>query len=353
MRNNDLKKLLKSECEKIEIDDLSQDILLKINPNQSDMLVTQAKPPKKKFKILVPTFSTLLAVLIFVVVLLIPFNSNRYDGKDIKPNYNVTEVKTIIGNELLAGTSFLDTNPVPIRGMKSANNLTMDMYLTEAKSIQRYLKIAEMMLNKDNIKIDVFENKDEEFSDYSIKMVVKYSDPDLASDYIFYYNETATVETSDTDDMDEINSKIEGVILLNGNRYQVTGKKEVENDEYETELKIVYNTESYIVIEQETEKNENEFSYTFYEGGKKVKALSQEFNQKENKFSLEAKEYLPKLTEYEMEFLINSDQTISCEYEKEINDLEVELKLTIVKGENYYEYHFKDGSEEVVVKLEI
>lgn len=102
-----------------------------------------------------------------------------------------------------------------------------------------------------------------------------------------YYNETnIEIETDDDDDDDddgddageeiEISSTLEGIIISGEDQFEISGKKEIETEDGETEMSIEFTTKSkanplnYITVSQSVEEDELEYEYKIYENGKKV-----------------------------------------------------------------------------------
>lgn len=97
------------------------------------------------------------------------------------------------------------------------------------------------------------------------------------NDYIYYYNEYV-LEVDD----DEVESRLEGIILNDDKTYNLIGFKEVEDYDEEVTYRISSDN-SVVVVEKETEDDEESFSYIKYENGKKV--LEFELEKEEHGFS--------------------------------------------------------------------
>lgn len=167
--------------------------------------------------------------------------------------------------------------------------------------------------------------------------------------YEFHYVENEeTPENTDDDDDDEKDDKtvttLSGIVILDGNEYEMRGERETKNNKEEYSFLIRIDEETYVEIEQETKENaaKYEFSYTLYQGGEKVYETEVEFKLKENgsislEFSTEAngQEY-----EYEFKFTEkDGEKLVSVEVEN--NDAENEYLIRITTddaGETHYEF---------------
>ncbi|MDE7181791.1 MAG: hypothetical protein K2O41_01995 [Clostridia bacterium] len=147
----------------------------------------------------------------------------------------------------------------------------------------------------DGIKQTVTDNTDKEgeFKDYSYVLTVTVPDTAGNNDvFTMYYNETDT--TTKTDDGEtEVLTRLVGVMAVGDLRYDVTGLKEVEYEDGETEVSIEFTTKSkinpsnYIVVEQSVENGEIEYEYKIYENGRKIMDAEIEVEYKKNGVELE------------------------------------------------------------------
>lgn len=321
MKTKDIKSILKSEADKVEIKDFSSDILARANliPLDNEVKVKPKRRISILSKILVPTIS-LAVVCIFCVLLIFRFNGN---GKT--PIYTtVTKAKELIGYEVLQGTSFIDNSNSSLFKKK----LSEDEFRKEINNIHKHLINAEMLLNKDDIEIKIEVSDDK---NYQYKMLFNYKDVNSNNvDYVYYYNEEPLNDEDDDEDIDEVNSKISGIVYIDSKKWLIEGEKEVEKDEFEIELtfKDPENPNSYFTISQETEVNENEYEYKFYNNGN-VKVVKQEIEN--NEMTLEIKD---------------NNQTKKYEFEYKKNEfickLEDDEEIQILIEKDCYKYIYKD-----------
>ena len=87
------------------------------------------------------------------------------------------------------------------------------------------------------------------------------------------------------DKEDEIEYDINALAVIDGVEYEVFGKKEVEEDEEEVEIKFIIklDEENYVRIEQEIEEDEIEYKYDIYKGRKIVSSLRFESEEEDGK----------------------------------------------------------------------
>lgn len=128
---------------------------------------------------------------------------------------------------------------------------------------------------------------------YAKKQVVKVYDVDgNVTEYVMYYNETVINDTDHDDDDDDRNenetdSRIEGVLEINGQTYSIRGMKETEQGESEIEFIARINDNEYIKFSQEIENGEQEFEYEIYSGGRRINSFSLEFEVENNETEIE------------------------------------------------------------------
>ncbi len=331
MKTKDLKDILKIEANKINIPDYSENILAKVDYNTKPVADSSCKR-KKSTRIIIPSLTGFVTVLaIIILVLFINFKST-----EVKPS--LTRGKELIGKEIFVAGNLVDSNSSKLSKFSQKNS---DILYDDAKFIHDYLIIGEMMFEQDNIEISVYENNDSNYKEYDYLMQVRYKvETEYFLDYDFYYNETQ--KNNYKNDEKESNSTFEGIMLIGDIEYVVNGEKEIEDDEYETTTRIFTSSESYIEIKQETEINENEYSYIFYENNRKIKELKQSIEIEDNnkEMEIELKDFSTNISkELQFKYLNNY---IYCEYEREINEEEVEIELKIYEYADYYEYHFNE-----------
>jgi len=230
--------------------------------------------------------------------------------------------------------SFMDMYSLSaISGINMLNNVSAAPKMRKSAP-QLSTTISEDTKNEIIAKLDLIENV---ISDELIKTNESVSDKEeyqkmytistkdmqgAAYEYTFYYNETDVTEVeTDEDDMDEDEKEmhLSGIVISNDVTYQMIGNKEIENDEMEIEFKVLLDENNYVVIEQEIEAGEEEYSFASYQNGVLVH-------------------------EYEMEFEIDPNT----------HKVEVEFEETTAAGERKIKFEsiIKDNQKIIEVKIE-
>lgn len=148
-------------------------------------------------------------------------------------------------------------------------------------------------------------------SEYATKVILTYTDIALLNQTMtMYYNETAIPDDDFDDDWDdqfEEKYVIDGLIIIDNVEYQMFGKKELDQDEYEVSFTYQIDENNYIKVEQEIENNESEFNYTVIQNRRKVYEYSLEVEN--NSVELEVKDRNLGVEKMEFEFLNRDNKT--------------------------------------------
>lgn len=173
-------------------------------------------------------------------------------------------------------------------------------------------------------------------------------------EFKMYYNETETKTNKEIEDASlevEVSTKLEGIMVVGSDVFDVYGEREFETEGNESESSIEFTTKSktnpnnFIKISQEVENNEVEFEYEIYKGGIKVSESEFEIEQEKNH------------TVVELEFK-NSNQnkaTYKLIKGNNSNEFNVTYKngattdtLKIVMLENAFEFTYSNGFTEII-----
>lgn len=173
-------------------------------------------------------------------------------------------------------------------------------------------------------------------------------------EFKMYYNETETKTNKEIEDASlevEVSTKLEGIMVVSDDVFDVYGEREFETEGNESESSIEFTTKSktnpnnFIKISQEVENNEVEFEYEIYKGGIKVSESEFEIEQEKNH------------TVVELEFK-NSNQnkaTYKLIKGNNSNEFNVTYKngattdtLKIVMLENAFEFTYSNGFTEII-----
>lgn len=140
--------------------------------------------------------------------------------------------------------------------------------------------------------------------------------------YKMYYNEINTKTSEEVDDEGvelETSSTIQGVMVVDGVTYTVSGEREFETEGDESESSIEFITyldsNNYVVYEQSVENDEIEYEYSIYVDGQKI-------------------------------------QETELEIEKERSGYTIDFQSTTYRGTtNTTEYEIKEGTDGLVINL--
>ena len=234
------------------------------------------------------------------------------------------------------------------------------------EEIKKYLGSVETALMADTFMPSLTETTSD-LEGYEKKMEVSYTDLNSSTQsFVMYYNEVSLndqinkqfrdddrddYDDKDDDDRDEHDDHdygerfdqeeeflLSGIIISGDNRYDVTGKKEIENDEIEYSFKFSVSENTYILVEQETENSSQEFSYKIYESGREIYEYELGLDRGNVEIEIEDKDG----TNLEIEFKFitrDGQELIKAEYEK--NNREIEILFRKVINETDGSYYFE------------
>ena len=173
-------------------------------------------------------------------------------------------------------------------------------------------------------------------------------------EFKMYYNETETKTNKEIEDASlevEVSTKLEGIMIVSGDVFDVYGEREFETEGNESESSIEFTTKSktnpnnFIKISQEVENNEVEFEYEIYKDGIKVSESEFEIEQEKNH------------TVVELEFKNSNQNKATYKLIKGNNSNECNVKykngattdtLKIVMLENAFEFTYSNGFTEII-----
>lgn len=184
----------------------------------------------------------------------------------------------------------------------------------EQDKVIKNFQMVENLLTNEIVKSEETPSDKEE---YQTMYTVTINDETTNTVYTYYYNEFVIP----TDDYDEEEMYLEGIVIHDDVTYSIRGKKEIERDEMEMSFVISLDQGTYVEVEQEKEDGENGLEYTLYERGRKVYETEVEY------------EYTRHGIEYEFEEEgINGKK----EYKFFVSDRENKIVTAVIK-ENHEE----------------
>lgn len=181
---------------------------------------------------------------------------------------------------------------------------------TLISQIKDYLPSVEAALTNQSL-MTSSEVVESDRSEYATKVILTYTDIALVNQTMtMYYNEAAIPDDDFDDDWDdqfEEEYVIDGLIIIDDVEYQMFGKKELDQDEYEVSFTYQIDENNYIKVEQEIENDESEFNYTVIQNRRKVYEYSLEVEN--NSVELEVKDRNLGVEKMEFEFLRRDNRT--------------------------------------------
>lgn len=281
---------------------------------------------------------------------------------DVKGGGNTAKVKVnandVYALSALTGAEYLAQTE---SGATGAAETTRPGVITDAdvSGIKDCLNMFDDILAGGGISQNVAENtdKDGEFKDYPFVMTVTVGNTGITAK--MYYKEVNTVTETEIDDGEEeteVSTTLSGVMVFGDQKFDVTGKKEIETEGNEKETSIEFTTKSktnplnYVKIKQSVEvengAQEVEYEYEIYENGEKAREFKLEVEDENGKTEVSFKmeiENVPEETEYK---IIKGDVAgkFKIKYEKG----KEKGFITVEAVEGGYKLTYNNGYSEVI-----
>lgn len=281
---------------------------------------------------------------------------------DVKGGGNAAKVKVnandVYALSALTGAEYLAQTE---SGATGAAETTRPGVITDAdvSGIKDCLNMFDDILAGGGISQNVAENtdKDGEFKDYPFVMTVTVGNTGITAK--MYYKEVNTVTKTEIDDGEEeteVSTTLSGVMVFGDQKFDVTGKKEIETEGNEKETSIEFTTRSqtnrdnYVKIKQSVEvengAQEVEYEYEIYENGEKAREFKLEIEDENGKteasFKMEI-ENVPEETEYKI-IKGDVDGKFKIKYEKG----KEKGFITVESVEGGYKLTYNNGYTEVI-----
>lgn len=276
-------------------------------------------------------------------------------GNAAKVKVNAKDVYAL---SALTGAEYLDQTE---SGATGAAETTRPGVITDAdvSGIKDCLNMFDDILAGGGISQNVAENtdKDGEFKDYPFVMTITVGNTGISAK--MYYREVNTVTKTEIDDGEEeteVSTTLSGVMVFGDQKFDVTGKKEIETEGNEKETSIEFTTKSqanprnYVKIKQSVEvengAQEVEYEYEIYENGEKVREFKLEIEDENGKTEVTFKmeiENAPEETEYKI-IKGDVDGKFKIKYEKG----KEKGFITVEAVEGGYKLTYNNGYFEVI-----
>ncbi len=383
-----LKKMLREQSEQILPDDRVKENIRRqigIPPQTQPEAVfahdssTTRKSNKKALFAMIAAF--LAAALLFGILLPVFLNRKSLPGNNPLgkfPSLSSTEDFYIYGaasvGSLLASNASAQ-NPgttlsaksltLPVFGMSAAegDDSLSDKEQNIVDTVNNYLALVENLLGDGAIDHSDPQKPEQAYTEYEFYTVISYKD--LLGErvsYQLYYNEHLESLETEKGESEE-NFTIDGVLVVEGVPYPVTGTRGTESEsdgasESETENELEFTAflnqdkTSFICmqqkIESETEdgetESEQEFEYTYYENGQRLESTSVKYESEGEE--LELKMTVEKADREKDEIVFERDSADSAlQVRARIRGEETSFLIRIVQenGTTRYRYEFSGG----------
>ena len=276
-------------------------------------------------------------------------------GNAAKVKVNANDVYAL---SALTGAEYLGQTE---SGATGAAETTRPGVITDAdvSGIKDCLNMFDDVISGGGITQTVEKNEDVEglYKDYPFVMTVTVGNTGITAK--MYYKEVNTVTETEIDDGEEeteVSTTLSGVMVFGDQKFDVTGKKEIETEGNEKETSIEFTTKSkanplnYVKIKQSVEvengAQEVEYEYEIYENGEKAREFKLEIEDENGKTEVSFKmeiENVPEETEYKI-IKGDVDGKFKIKYEKG----KEKGFITVEAVEGGYKLTYNNGYSEVI-----
>lgn len=221
----------------------------------------------------------------------------------------------------------------------AGGNLTEE----ETAVVDRYLQIVDKMLNSSGIVIDEGES---ELEGYAKK--VEISSTDLygnTQSFVIHYNEQEVSREID-DGEEEVEWRLEGIMIAGEREYAVIGERETEADEAELEFTAYLDRDNYVEIEKSSENGEEEFGYKIVVDGKVTEEFELSIEQEYGKTEVEIESVSGGnilVIDYEMKERASGKTVVDCKVYENGEVYEFEIDATCDGNREMRRYRYRNG----------
>ncbi len=205
-----------------------------------------------------------------------------------KDNGTKIDARQIYALSAVSGISYLQGNGAG--GLGALNTPTRPELFTQTDvdAIKNSMSLFDTVIDNGGVNYTLKENtsQDPELINYNLQMDIKLVGITQNVFCTMYFDEINSSTHEEIDDGKkeiEFNTTFSGVVVYGEEKFQVSGRTEVEKEDNDVETEIefkVKKTESdYVIIEQSVEDNEIEYEYKIFEGGSLVQDFEIEYEQ--------------------------------------------------------------------------
>lgn len=305
---------------------------------------------KKHIKFLVVVALVAVMAVCFVGC---DFDANKGGRKDFVLNNTSDVISTALVSSANILSSLAPDNAAQGNQLANANDITD----AEIDEIHNQIQMFEAFIGSNPLTVNIEASDREEFEH---KMTIVFKDlNNEENSYTLYYNQVLNTEDDDDDDDFDLDDLMEidveqeytltGIMIVGENEYSVIGEKEIEDGEYEMSIIAKIDDNNYILIEQETEEDEQELSYQVWKDGKKVTSFSMSLENEKGETSVKIKSSVEGQVTYRKfskeekngQTTIKIKQTVGNEH----YNVTVKITKDAETGENIYRYITDNGKE--------
>ena len=261
---------------------------------------------------------------------------------------DLTMAQTVLSINMLDGENV--NNLKNLRKSQENSSLNQEV----ADKVLSQIEVIEDALSYNPLDVNVMDSDREE---YDKKLEATLTDINGKNEkYILYYNYSLSHEEKDEGEVEKTYS-LKGLAYVSNVEYQINGvfEEEIEGlkKEQETEIKVSLDDKNYVLISQEIEDSETEYSFSLFKNGVMEEEYEIEIEDRRNHIAISIQEERNN-EEFEIEFY--KSKTTS----NNVIGVKVEINNKVIKGEivfvedlingSYYELKF-DGDSNIYKKM--
>ena len=261
---------------------------------------------------------------------------------------DLTMAQTVLSINMLDGENV--NNLKKLRKSQENSSLNQEV----ADKVLSQIEVIEDALSYNPLDVNVMDSDREE---YDKKLEATLTDINGKNEkYILYYNYSLSHEEKDEEEVEKTYS-LKGLAYVSNVEYQINGvfEEEIEGlkKEQETEIKVSLDDKNYVLISQEIEDSETEYSFSLFKNGVMEEEYEIEIEDRRNHIAISIQEERNN-EEFEIDFY--KSKTTS----NNVIGVKVEINNKVIKGEivfvedlingSYYELKF-DGDSNIYKKM--
>ena len=348
MKRKDVEKLLKKEVNAFDGHDSLSEIKGRLGMNGTETHVQRdgSVVLSRRRNIFIALIAAFAAVVLIVTASLVVWRlGTKNPSSSRTPIFTAkTDIYTLAAvstGELLSEMTVSGSSAV----MSSSSDRAYGRYGEEADEtltaeLNEYMLLADTLISTAAVNPVVEENVDGYMYKTTTTIVTASGESAV---YIMYYNETFYDDEDDRrdrdDDDDERESEINGKLIVGDNEYTVEGKREIEEEDGESEMEVEFvaytDKDTYVKFKQEIENDEQSYAYEVVENGRKVDEFELEIEKEHDETEISLK---TGNTEYKLKEETDDGETvITVEYSK--NGRKYELVAVPQENGKYRYYH--------------